>query len=267
MLGGGTIARLVLEQFRAGQLPRVELVALSGRSASSRGAALAREFKLGYVVGGAQLVEQKPDVVLEAASHDAVREHLVPFLEHGISVIVLSAGALTDDRLRHDAERAADKSGALLYVPSGGIGGLDALKSACRAGVDEVSIQVAKPPAAWKGISYVEALGVDLGHLKGPQTLFEGTARDGVPHFPQNVNIAAVLSLAGVGLDKTRLKVVADPGLTFNTHTIRVSGRTGRFTVVLENVPTPDNPKTSWLACCSALSALRSIAANVRYGG
>jgi aspartate dehydrogenase len=256
-----------LEQSRAGQLPSVEFVALSGRSAGSRGAALAREFSLSYVVGGEHLLEQKPDVVLEAASHDAVREHLVRFLEHGTSVIVLSAGALTDDRLRRHAEQAAEKSGALLHVPSGGIGGLDALKAACRAGVDEVSIQVAKPPAAWKGIPYVEALGVDLGRLKGPHTLFEGTARDGVPHFPQNVNIAAVLSLAGIGLDQTRLKVVADPGLTFNTHTIQVSGRTGRFTVVLENVPTPDNPKTSWLACCSALSALRSIAANVRYGG
>lgn len=267
MLGGGTIARLVLEQSKAGQLPRVEFVALSGRSAGSRGAALAREFTLSYVVGGEELVGQKPDVVLEAASHDAVREHLVRFLEHGISVIVLSAGALTDDRLRHDAEQAAEKSGALLYVPSGGIGGLDALKSACRGGVEAVSIQVAKPPAAWKGIPYVEALGVDLGRLKGSHTLFEGSAREGVPHFPQNVNIAAVLSLAGIGLDQTRLKVVADPSLTFNTHTIQVSGRTGRFTVVLENVPTPDNPKTSWLACCSALSALRSIAANVRYGG
>jgi len=267
VLGGGTIARLVLEQSRAGELPRVEFVALSGRSATSRGAALAREFNLGYVVGGAQLIEQKPDVVLEAASQAAVREHLVLFLEHGISVIVLSAGALTDDRLRHDAEHAAEKTGALLYVPSGGIGGLDALKAACRAGVEEVSIEAAKPPAAWKGIPYVEALGVDLDRLKGPHTLFEGTAREGVPHFPQNVNIAAVLSLAGVGLDKTRLKVVADPDLSFNTHTIRVSGRTGKFTVVLENVPTPENPKTSWLACCSALSALRSIAANVRYGG
>ena len=267
MLGGGTIARLVLEQSRAGKLPRVEFVALSGRSEASRGAALAREFNLPYVVGGVQLLGQKPDVVLEAASHDAVREHLVRFLEAGISVIVLSAGALIDDRLRREAEQAAEKSGAVLSVPSGGIGGLDALRSACAAGVEEVSIQVAKPPAAWKGIPYVEALGVDLSALKAPHTLFEGKARDGVPHFPQNVNIAAVLSLAGVGVDRTQLKVVADPGLTLNTHTIRVSGRTGRFTIVLENVPTPDNPKTSWLACCSALSALRSISANVRYGG
>jgi aspartate dehydrogenase len=151
-------------------------------------------------------------------------------------------------------------------VPSGGIGGLDALKTACLAGVDEVSIQVAKPPAAWKGIPYVEALGVDLGRLDGACTLFEGPARVGVPHFPQNVNIAAVLSLAGIGMDRTRLKVVADPALTLNTHTIRVAGRSGRFKMVLENVPSPENPKTSWLACYSALAAVRSLGSRVRYG-
>src|SRR5207245_10165291 len=142
--------------------------------------------------------------------------HLVPLLDAGVSVIVLSAGALVDDRLRHEAEQAAERSGALLYVPSGGIGALDALKAACEAGVDQVSIQVAKPPAAWQGIPYVEALGVDLMRLDRPHTLFDGTAREGVPHFPQNVNIAAVLSLAGIGWERTRLKVIADPGLKLN---------------------------------------------------
>jgi aspartate dehydrogenase len=208
----------------------------------------------------------KPHAVLEAASHDAVREHLVALLCAGVSVIVLSAGALADPALHQAAEAAAAAGGARLLVPSGGIGGLDALNAACVAGVDEVSIQVAKPPAAWKGIAYVERLGVDLDRLAAPQVLFEGRARDGVPHFPQNVNIAAVLSLAGIGMDRTQLRVVADPALAVNTHTIRVAGRTGRFTVVLENVPTPDNPKTSWLACCSAVDALRALAAAARYG-
>jgi len=267
MLGAGTIARLVLEKSREGGLPGIHFVALCGRSRASRGVALGAEFEVPYVVGRAGLLAHKPDAVLEAASHDAVREHLVALLDAGLPVIVLSAGALVEDGLRRRAEQAASRSGGRLYVPSGGIGGLDALKAACEAGVDEVSIQVAKPPAAWKGIPYVEALGVDLMRLEQPRTLFEGSAREGVPHFPQNVNIAAVLSLAGIGPDRTRLKVVADPGLKFNTHTIRVSGRTGRFTVVLENVPTPDNPKTSWLACASAVSALRSLAASVRYGG
>lgn len=266
LLGGGTIARLVLEQARRGVLPGIEVTALAGRSPSSPAVALAREFGIEYRVGGEALLASGPDAVLEAASHEAVRQHLVSFLDAGVDVVVLSAGALADDALRATAEAASRRSGALLYVPSGGIGGLDALKTACLGGVDEASIQVAKPPAAWKGIPYVERSGIALDRLAGPVTLFEGPAREGVPHFPQNVNIAAVLALAGIGMDRTRLKVVADPALTLNTHTIRVAGRCGRFTVVLENVPAPDNPKTSWLACYSALAALRSLQARVRYG-
>jgi len=266
LLGGGTIARLVLEHLRLGNLPGAEIVALSGRSATSRGAQLAREFGIPFVVGRDALLATRPQAVVEAASHEAVRQHLVAMLEARVSVIVLSAGALADDRLRKAAEGAARASGAMLYVPSGGIGGLDALKSACVAGVDEVSIRVAKPPAAWKQIPYVEAQGVDLDRLAGARVLFSGPAREGVPHFPLNVNIAAVLAMAGIGFDLTRLEVVADPALTRNTHTIRVSGKTGTVTVVLENVPSPDNPKTAWLACYSALVALRSLGSSVRYG-
>jgi len=266
LLGGGTIARLVLEHVRRGAVPGVEIAAVAGRDGSSRAAALAREFGVPYVTGRQELIAVRPAALIEAASHEAVREHLVPLLEAGISVVVLSAGALVDDELRRDAEAAAERSRALLYVPSGGIGGLDALRTACLAGVEEASIQVAKPPAAWKGIPYVESRGVQLEGLKAPLVLFEGPAREGVPHFPQNVNIAAVLALGGIGMDRTRLKVVADPGLTLNTHTIRVSGRSGRFSIVLENVPSPENPKTSFLACYSALAALRMLGSPVRYG-
>ena len=266
LLGAGTIARLVLESAARGALPGIEFVALAGRGPASRGADLGREFGVPFVVGRDALLACRPQAVLEAASHDAVREHLVALLDAGVAVVVMSAGALADDGLRQAAEQAASRSGALLHVPSGGIGGLDALRAACTAGVDEVSIQVAKPPAAWNGIAYVQSLGVDLEGLTESRILFDGPAREGVPHFPQNVNIAAVLSLAGVGMDRTRLKVVADPALKDNTHTIVVSGRTGRFRIVLQNVPTPENPKTSWLACYSALAALRLLAVPVRYG-
>jgi aspartate dehydrogenase len=266
LLGAGTIARLVLEHLRRGDLPGIEVVGIGGRSASSRGIPLAAAHALPYVVGGRALLALRPQVIVEAASHEAVRENLVPFLEAGASVVVLSAGALADDRLREAAEAAVGRGGARLYVPSGGIGGLDALKAACLAGVDEVAIQVAKPPKAWKGIAFVEAMGVSLDKLTTARTLFKGTARAGVPHFPQNVNIAAVLSLAGIGFDRTQLEVVADPTLTHNTHTIRVAGKSGRFTVLLENVPSPDNPKTAWLACYSALAALRALAGGIHYG-
>jgi len=266
LLGGGTIGRLVLERAKRGDLPGIEIVALAGRSATSPAAALAGEFGVRYVTGGEQLAALRPDTVVEAASHVAVKQHLVTLLEAGINVVVLSAGALVDDALCRSAEAAARRSGALLYVPSGGIGGLDVLKTACIAGVDTVTIQVAKPPAAWRGIAYVEERGFQLEGLTGPLTLFEGPARAGVPHFPQNVNIAAVLALAGIGWERTKLKVLADPALRLNTHTIHAAGRAGRFSIVLENVPSPENPKTSWLACYSALAALRALESRVRYG-
>src|SRR2546422_11756045 len=177
---------------------KAEVVAIAGRSEASRGKALAREFALPFVIGVKKLIGERPQVVIEAASHDAVREHAESLLSNGIAVIVLSGWALCDDDLRARLERAAAKHRALLYLPSGGIGGLDALKAACAAGVDEVSIAVTQPPAAWKGIAYVEGMEIDLDRLAGPVTLFEGTAREGVPHFPANVNIAAVLLLAGL---------------------------------------------------------------------
>ena len=266
LLGGGTIARLALEHVRRGELAGLQFVALAGRPGSARTAALAAEYGIPLVEDLRALLGARPDTVLEAASHEAVKQHLVALLEAGVNVIVLSAGALADDALRQAAESAASRSGAQLHVPSGGIGGLDALKSACLGGVESVTIQVAKPPAAWKGIPYVAAQGIDLERLNAALTLFEGPAGEGVPHFPQNVNIAAVLALAGIGMDRTRLKVVADPGLTLNTHTIRVAGRSGRISIVLENLPSPDNPKTSWLACYSALAALKSFTCRVRYG-
>jgi aspartate dehydrogenase len=266
IIGGGTIARLFLEHIRRGELGETSVVALVGRNERSRGKALAAEFNVPFVTGADALLERKPDVVVEAASHEAVRQYVEELLARGIATIVLSGGALCDDALRARLERAAEKSGAQLYVPSGGIGGLDALKAACVAGVDEVTIAVTKPPAAWKGIPYVERLGVDLAGLMEARVLFDGTARDGVPLFPANVNIAAVLSLAGIGFDRTRLKVVADPALQYNTHFIEIRGRTGNISIKLENVPAPENPKTAWLACYSALAALKAAKSPVRYG-
>ncbi len=264
IIGGGIIARLVLEH-RA-ELGEVEVAGILGRNEASRGRPLAEAFGVPFVTELDALIALAPDAVVEAASHDAVRQYAPPLLAAGIPVIVLSGGALADDALRGRLERLADDRRALLYVPSGGIGGLDALKAACAAGVDEVEIAVTKPPAAWKGIGYVERLGVDLGRLAGATTLFDGAAREGVPLFPANVNIAAVLALAGIGFDRTRLKVVADPALKFNTHSITVRGKTGTISVKFESVPSPDNPKTALLACYSALAAIKAFGASVRYG-
>ena len=264
IIGGGVIARLVLEH--SGALGDVQVVAIAGRSPQSKGKALAEAFGVPFVVGLDELAAAKPDAVVEAASHDAVREYGEALLKQGISFVALSGGALCDDALRDRLERAAAQHRALLYVPSGGIGGLDALKAACLAGAEEVSIMVTKPPVAWKGIPYVEKLGLDLDHLGEARVLFDGSAREGVPHFPANVNIAAVLSMAGIGFDRTKLKVVADPALEFNTHYIVIRGTTGRVDIRFESVPMPENPKTSMLACFAALAAIRELGRSTRYG-
>jgi aspartate dehydrogenase len=266
IIGGGVIARLFLEHVRKGALDKVQVVAIAGRSNQSKGRTLAGEFGVPFAVGFDALAAARPDVAVEAASHDAVREYAEPCLARGISFVALSGGALCDDALRERLERTAAQHRALLYVPSGGIGGLDALKAACMAGAVEVSIAVTKPPAAWKGIPYVEKLGVNLDRLAGPMVLFEGSAREGVPHFPANVNIAAILSMAGIGFDRTRLKVVADPALKFNTHFIAIKGPTGRVDIKFESVAMPQNPKTSMLACFSALAAIRDLGRSTRYG-
>src|SRR5216117_2580810 len=168
ILGGGVIARLFLEHARRGEMGEAKVVAVAGRSENSRGKALAREFGAPFVVGVKKLIAARPEVVIEAASHDAVRECAEALLSNGIAVVVLSGGTLCDDGLRARLERASAKHGALLYLPSGGIGGLDALKAACAAGVDEVSSAVTKPPAAWRGIAYVERMKIDLERLAGP---------------------------------------------------------------------------------------------------
>ncbi len=266
IIGGGVIARLVLEHLRDGALGDVQVVAIAGRGLQSKGKPLAESFGIPFVVGLEALAAEKPEAVVEAASHEAVREYGEALLSRGVSFVALSGGALCDDALRDRLERAAAQHRALLYVPSGGIGGLDALKAVCLAGADEVSIAVTKPPAAWKGIPYVEKLGLDLDRLATATVLFEGSAREGVPHFPANVNIAAVLSMAGIGFDRTRLKVVADPALKFNTHFIVIKGRTGRIDIKFESVAMPENPKTSMLACFSALAAIRELGRSTRYG-
>src|SRR2546426_7809520 len=169
-LGGGVIARLFVEHARSGERGRAEVVAIAGRNENSRGKALAREFGVPFVLGVDKLIAARPEVVIEAASHDAVREHAEALLSNGVAVIVLSGGALCDDELRARLERASAKHRAPLCLPSGGIGGLDALEAACAAGVGGVRIEVTQPPAPWEGVPYVDKVENELERVAGAAT-------------------------------------------------------------------------------------------------
>ena len=163
LLGCGTIGTFILEATARGQTGDARVVAVAGRP-SSRSRAVADRYGLPYVAPDS-LPEHEVAVIVEAAGHDAVAGHVPGYLRLGIDVITLSGGVLASDTLRATLVEAAKVGGARLYVPSGAIAGLDGVKALALGSV-EVTITTSKPPAAWKGIPYVEQLGIDLDNLR-----------------------------------------------------------------------------------------------------
>lgn len=193
------------------------------------------------------------DLVIEVASQDAVRDYGLMILEEGRDLMVLSVGALSDDLFFKMLREAARDYGARIYIPSGAIVGVDGFKAGSLVNVDRILLVTTKPP---------ESLGVDV---EEKSVLYEGPAREGIGKFPQNVNVAATLGLA-VGLDKTELKVVADPGVKENIHEIHVSGDFGEFHIRNVNRMSPHNPKTSYIAALSVVALLERILGVVEIG-
>ena len=199
------------------------------------------------------------NLVIEAASQDAVREFGVAALSRGKDLMIMSVGALGDDSLR---ERMLSYTGyrkANLFIPSGAIFGTSGLASASSAHIDSVLLETFKPPAGLTGADYMVEHGLDPNSFEKRTLIFEGTARDAVRAFPKNVNVSATLSLLGLGFDKTKVQVFIDPKIKRNIHRVMVSGDFGKAECTVENLPSPENPRTSYLAALSAVAALKKI--------
>ncbi len=194
----------------------------------------------------AGLLADKPEAVAECASHVAVRDYGPAILEAGRDLIVISIGSLSDEGLYTRLTQAAKKGGARLVLPAGAVGGIDALSAARLSGLESVVYTGRKPPKAWKGTPAEKLLALDT--LKEPAVFFEGSARKAASDYPFNANVAATLAIAGIGLDNTQVRLVADPGIERNVHEFAVRSACGDFTVKLEGRPSPANPKTSLLA-------------------
>ncbi|HET8687147.1 MAG TPA: aspartate dehydrogenase [Methanosarcina sp.] len=206
------------------------------------------------------------DLVVESASQNAVRFVVPQALEAGCDVMVLSVGALADEELRERLFRLAEQNNCKLYFPSGAVVGIDGINSASAAEISSVTLTTRKPPLGLAGAPHVEALGIELGMIEKETLLFEGTASEAVKAFPANVNVAATISLAGIGFERTKVRVIADPALSRNVHEITVEGEFGKSFTRVENLPSPENPKTSYLAALSAISTLKKILSPVQIG-
>jgi aspartate dehydrogenase len=205
-------------------------------------------------------VGARPDVVVEMAGHGAVRDYGERALAAGADLVLLSVGALADEALADRLIDAARRSGRRILVPSGAIAGLDAIGAAALADVDEVTHTVRKPPRAFTAEQLHGPVPVSEARL-----LYEGPARTGATLFPENVNVAAAVSLAGIGLDRTILRVYADPSVTRNVHEVRLRGEVGEVEVTIRNEPS-ENPKTGRIVALSVVRALRDLAAPLVVG-
>ena len=205
------------------------------------------------------------DLVVEAASQRAVPAVARAALGAGKNLMIMSVGALVDAELYRELKRLAADHGSRVYLPSGAISGLDGLKSASIGKIRKVTLTTTKNPAGLEGAPYIRDRGIDLKALKEPTLIFEGSASEAVKAFPANVNVAATLRLAARE-GEVRVKVVADPQIKVNQHEIVAEGDFGRITTRVENVPSPKNPKTSYLAALSAIATLRSIVEPLKIG-
>jgi aspartate dehydrogenase len=194
------------------------------------------------------------DIIFEAASQEAVYEFAEDIINAGKNLIIMSVGSLFDDKFRERLVKTAQVKKCKIYLPSGAVCGIDGINAARIGGLDEVTLVTTKNPAALNE------------NLTTRTVIFEGNAREAVKEFSKNINVAGCLSLAGVGFDKTNVKIVADPVVKSNSHRILAYGKFGRLRAETENLPNPNNPSSSLLASLSAIATLRRALDPIQIG-
>ena len=256
LLGCGAIGTQIALAIDSGKIPGV----LTHIYDNSKDASISLASKLNHtpiIVENSHLLSSNPiDIIVEAASQDAVKDVALSVLQNKRDLMIMSVGALLDESIHDILSDACKDFKKTIYLPSGAIAGLDAIKSV-KDELEFVSITTTKHPRSLKGAKFFEHSEIDLDAITLPTTIFEGTAKEAVSLFPANINVAALLSLSGMGSEKTIVKIIADPNTDKNTHRIEAAGKFGKMTFTVENYPDINNPKTSRLAILSAIETLR----------
>ncbi|WP_108482328.1 aspartate dehydrogenase [Oceaniglobus ichthyenteri] len=261
LIGFGAIGRTLLTALCDSTQGAPERVTILARPASAQRVRAAFDAidglancALTIVTDTNALMGARPDVVVECAGQQALAGFGAEIVGNGVDLIVASVGALADDALFMGLQQAAKTGRAQVFIPSGAIGGIDALAAARLSGIVSVKYTGRKPAHAWKGTPAENVL--DLNTLAEATVFFTGTAREAARQYPKNANVAATLALAGAGMDATQVHLIADPAVSTNSHEFSVLSNAVDFTMHLTGKPSPDNPKTSMSTAYSLARAV-----------
>lgn len=251
IIGWGAIASRVAQLLAERQRDDIEIAVVAVRD-TARDRGLPSNARV--ISHPDELSDLDLDMIIEAAGRPAVEVWGMAALRHARRFAVSSTSAFTDEALLDRLLATARETGSRIVVPSGALGDLGMLAAASILPLDEVTHSIVKPPRAWRSTKAEEF--VDLDALAARTEFFAGTAREAAAAFPQNANVAVITALSGIGLDRTRVVLVADPSILRNVHEIRASGAFGKLELKLENEPLAANPKSSEM---TALSLVRLI--------
>jgi aspartate dehydrogenase len=262
IIGFGAIGREVAQAIVDGRAGRAKLVSILVRSPEKVEPGTAQELGCTFTTDAAEFLDHEMDLVVEAAGHDALRAYAEHVLRANKDLLTVAVGAFASGDLWERVTRLAHERERRIFIPSAGIGGLDAIGSAALAELTEVTHFVRKPPSGL--LSSDEA--AEVMRSGQPRELFAGPAREAAPRFPENVNVAAAVSLAGAGLDRTFVRVVADPTVSRNVHEVVAKGYFGEVRILMQNIPSDANPKTGRIVSLGVIKAIRNMTAPVVVG-
>lgn len=269
LIGGGSIGEFLLRKTnREGRVPGSRftvVIDIPERLAELR--RLEADYGVAIGTGIDAVTGSDAELVVEAAAPSVARRYAPAVLESRKHMLIMSVGSLVDAAFHGQLEDICRRVDRHVYAPSGAIGGIDAVRAAMGDRVDVVRLTTRKPPRAIELPAEGAPPDVDLEHIDRPTVVFEGPAEDAIRLYPKNVNVSVTLSLVGLGARQTRVRLLADPTIERNIHEVEVEGAFGRMTVQLQNLPMPENPKTSYLAALSALATLQRLSAPIQIGG
>ncbi|MEH2508776.1 aspartate dehydrogenase [Nitrobacteraceae bacterium AZCC 1564] len=259
LAGLGAVGLEVARRLQAG-IPGLALATVSVRDPAKARHSLKLESNV--PISTLEELAEHCDVVVEGLPPDLFRTVAAATIARARLFMPLSVGQLLEN---WDLVERARESGARILVPTGALIGLDAVRAAAEGEIRSVTMVTRKPPAGLDGAPYLVERGISVRNLSAPLKVFEGSARDGARGFPANVNVAAALSLAGIGPDRTRLEIWADPSLKRNTHRIDVDSDSAQFSMTIENIPS-ENPRTGRIVALSTIAALRGLVSELKVG-